>query len=335
MKFKVLLLSTASLIMAFSSTQAQTAMANSDMESWHSIFVLSSPTLGLTAPTNWYCIDSLIAGIAPLAGLAGITLTPKKMLYKSSDAYEGSFAAEVRTQKISDTLLGTVGGVLSNSQISINLAQAIGGNILGAITYKGGTNVTGNVSKINAWVKTDSANMDNSTITAMTFQNSGDTGIIVAQGSVMVPKTTTTYTNIEVPLQTVLPNVTADRLVVLFTSSDMSSSTAPTVGNSMKVDGVTYTMIPTGITNPIFKANNLAVYPNPASGVLNFELNANEKPENYALTIMDLSGRIISTENLKQQITVKSITRFASGTYFYNLTNEKSNKMETGKFIVK
>lgn len=333
MKFKVLILSTASLIMAFTSTQAQTTMANSDMEAWHSIFVISSPTLGLTAPTNWYCIDSLIAGVAPLAAIAGVTLTPKKMLYKSSDAYQGSFAAEVKTEKISDTTLGTVGGVLSNSQISLNLAQAIGGNILGAITYDGGTNVTGNVSKINAWVKTDSANTDNSSITAMTFKDT----MIVAEGTITVPKTTTTYTNMEVTLQTIVPNVTADRLVVLFTSSDMSATAtgAPTVGNSMKVDGVTYTMETTGITNPIFKANNLAVYPNPATGVLNFKLNTNEKPENYALTIMDLSGRIISTENLKQQITVKSIAQFASGTYFYNLTNVNGNKMETGKFIVK
>lgn len=337
MKLKVLLLSTASLIMAATSTsQAQTVMTGSDMESWHSILVITSPTLGLTAPKDWHCIDSLVAAIAPLAGIAGVSISPKKMLYKSSDAREGSFAAEVRTKQITDTLMGTVGGVLSNSEIGINIAQALGGDLLSAISYNGGTNITGNnVTKVNAWVKTDSANMDNSSITVLAIKNSGDSGIVVAQGFLSVPKTTTEYTNLEVNVQTILPGQNPDRLVVLFSSSDMSAAGSQTVDNSLKVDGVTYTLTPTGITKPLFEATNMFVYPNPAQGVINFELNANEKAENYSLTIMDLSGRIISTESLNQQTTVKNISTYASGSYFYNLTNVKNFKMETGKFIVK
>lgn len=336
MKLKVLFLSTASLILGATSSQAQTVMADSDMESWHSITVFTSPTLGLTAPKAWHCIDSLIAGIAPLAGIAGVTLTPKKMLYKSTDAHTGSFAAEVRTKKISDTLMGTVGGVLSNSEIGINIAGALGGDILSAISYNGGTPITGNnVTKVNAWVKTDSANTENSSITAMAIRDSADVAIVVAQGFLSVPKTTTEYTNLEVELQTLLPGQNPDRLVVLFSSSDMTAMSSPTVDNSMKVDGVTYTTTPTGIAKPIFEATNLFVFPNPAKGIINFELNANEKAEIHTLTIMDLSGRIISTEKLNEQVTVKDIASYASGAYFYNLTNVKTHKMETGKFIVK
>jgi len=328
MKPKILFLSATALFMAGTVSQAQTVIAGSDMETWRE----TNATLSLEAPNDWNSVDSLINALAPFAGIAGITITPQKMLYKSTDAYEGTFAAEVKTQNFGDTL-GNIGGILTNSQISVNM-QNLGGDIMDAIGYNGGTNVTGNVAKVNAWVKTDAANTDNSTMSVMAIKNSGDTGIIVAEGNFIIPKETTTYTNVEITLQQIVAGETPDRLVVLFSSSDMEEPMA-TENNSLKVDDVTYTMATTGITKPLFEATNISVYPNPAKGRISFQLNANEKPENYALTVMDMNGRILSTESLKNQTTTQSISNYASGTYFYNLTNVKSKQMETGKFIVK
>lgn len=330
---KTLLLFGATALLVNTASQAQTSITNSSMETWRNIVVATSPTLDLMAPDNWFGIDSLIAGVAPFAAIANVSITPQKMLYKSPDFYEGAFSAEVRTKKLGDSI-GNIGGVVTNGIIGINLATAMGGDIGNAITYSGGTNVTGDVSKINAWVKTALANVDNSTIAVMAMKNSGDTGILVASGNMVVAANTNAFTNVEVPLTQIIPGESPDRIIVIFTSSDMSDS-VKTEENTMYVDGVTYTMGSTGITRVISEANNVSVYPNPASGSVNFELNRNEKPENYELMIVDMNGRTLSTQQLNSQITKMDISNYASGIYFYNLRNVKNNKLENGKFIVK
>ena len=73
--------------------------------------------------------------------------------------------------------------------------------------------------------------------------------------------------------------------------------------------------------------NNLIIYPNPASSILNID-----NAENSTIEVFDLLGRIIlsrSNISLKEQINVSTLN---SGTYLIRISNE--NKVVTDKFII-
>jgi len=87
------------------------------------------------------------------------------------------------------------------------------------------------------------------------------------------------------------------------------------------------------IVNEVVLANNdtilndVIMYPNPASSILNIE-----NAENSSIDVYDLLGRVILSKNnisLNQQLNVSSLT---SGTYLIKITN--GNQVKTDKFII-
>ena len=91
---------------------------------------------------------------------------------------------------------------------------------------------------------------------------------------------------------------------------------------------------PTGL-NDIALNNNLAVYPNPNSGVFEIQLKA-ENSESLELQLTDIVGRIIYKEkptvinkNYSKNIDVSGISK---GIYFLNFSN--SNQHLTKKIVV-
>ncbi len=73
--------------------------------------------------------------------------------------------------------------------------------------------------------------------------------------------------------------------------------------------------------------NNLVIYPNPASSILNID-----NAENSTIEVYDLLGRVIFSRtniSLKEQLNVSTLN---SGTYLIRITNE--NKVVTDKFII-
>ena len=81
--------------------------------------------------------------------------------------------------------------------------------------------------------------------------------------------------------------------------------------------------------------NGFSVYPNPANDIVHLRLN-NQQATNGQLTIYDLSGRLVLTENLEmtaglQEVTV-SVSELSEGTYIVRLNTGEST--QTGKIII-
>ena len=75
---------------------------------------------------------------------------------------------------------------------------------------------------------------------------------------------------------------------------------------------------------------NVTLYPNPASTVLNIKV---EKPEaNTLLTIIDVSGKTIYTQNVTNALTTINTSTFPKGVYF--LTVKSQDKKTVKKFLV-
>lgn len=345
MKRKLLI--AALLTGACGASQAQT-FTNAGFETWHdysvntSLFPPFNP-LALKAPTGgWSGVDSLIAGVTPLAAAGSITILPQQQLFQSNIAHSGNSSAEVRSAYIGEDM-GNVPGILVNANINIDLAAAMAGNpedILDFVSYDGGTAVTAQVDTVKAWISLDSTtSMDEGYITASTvktFQvSSGDSTVVIGMGTAVVTRGNADFREIMVPL-TYTDNTVPDKLIVTFMSSNFSADTVHD-GNSMKVDDVSFSYKPgsgVGIHQPLFSESKILVYPNPGRNQIYFNLDATVRPSDFNLSIFDINGRLISNEQLSNAINLKDVSAWAKGSYFYTLNNAKNNTKEQGKFVV-
>ncbi len=315
---------------------------NAGLESWHT---LTSGTLSLEAPNNWHGTDSLIAAIAPVAAVAGYPISPAKQLYKSSDRHSGEFAAEIQT-KFAGNTVGNIPGVLSNANIAIDFMGLItGGNlsdpaaILQYLSYSEATPVNNIVDTVSAWVKLESANLDTAMITVMAVKKvpasgGGDSTAVVGAGEYLVVPGTNAYTRVAVPVLYMGSDVPQE-LIVVFTSSNPLADTTH-AGNKLLVDDVafSYKSNGTSIQQPLLGEQIALVYPNPAKGTVYFNLNPQERAEEYQLTVTDISGRVVLHEQLKTAVNAKNVKNWAKGAYFYNLGNTRNGRAAKGKFVV-
>lgn len=317
-------------------------IVNSSFETWHTYSVFTPLPLSLTVPNSWSASDSMVASFAPLAGLGGITISPKKQVYKSSESHSGQAAVQLFSKNLGD--VGVQPAALSNGKIDIDFMTLLGsGNfdpsqIFNYIQFKGGESVNGQVSSVSAWMKNgDSAHTNNYGFMALALkQINADSFIIVGQGVQSVAPTLSQYSEVSVDISYPDPNATPDKLVVVFTSSDISDTLTPVAdNNSVIVDDVTYTMANTGIKIPLMSDNQMLVYPVPATNKVYFNLKSGLQPSNYSLRISNLEGRVLSEEKLNSQVNSEDVSHWSKGIYFYQLTNLKASQQQTGKFIVK
>jgi hypothetical protein len=313
---------------------------NAGFENWHSFTVIP---LQLEAPNTWHGTDSLLAAIAPLASLGGIQIDPQKQLFKSSTAHSGSFSAEVRSANIGETG-GNVPGVFSNAKIGVDIMGLLGSGaindpsqILQYLSYSEATPVSGQVGSVTAWVKLDDTNQDEAMISVFavkTVQGStGDSTAIVGIGTHNVVPGVNQFTEVTVPV-VYATNEQPEKLIVAFLSSDYAADSVHE-GNAFFVDDVSFTYSSTSIRQPLLSEQQLLVYPNPSTGQVYFNLNATARPEEYSLTIADVTGRIVYTEQLHQQVNNKDMSDWGKGHYFYTLTHTKSGLSEKGKFVLR
>jgi hypothetical protein len=89
------------------------------------------------------------------------------------------------------------------------------------------------------------------------------------------------------------------------------------------------------VNNPLDEANNVKVYPNPATEVVNMELDLVENLNNAVVRIVDLNARNVMEvvyENLSSQTLTYSVANLSAGTYFLKIQSDKG--YITKKFTV-
>jgi len=93
--------------------------------------------------------------------------------------------------------------------------------------------------------------------------------------------------------------------------------------------------VPVSVYNFPGNGNYVKIYPNPASMVLNFEINAPNNREEFDLVIFDATGKEYNRVNLAsiQNKYALDVSKLSSGTYIYSLTT-KDKAYQTGKFVI-
>lgn len=76
-----------------------------------------------------------------------------------------------------------------------------------------------------------------------------------------------------------------------------------------------------------------ALFPNPTSGILNLRINEAFDPFGYELTIMDMQGRLIRTQQVKDLASAIPLHSLPNGTYLIQVQNKDKSKYYAGRFV--
>ena len=101
-----------------------------------------------------------------------------------------------------------------------------------------------------------------------------------------------------------------------------------TGGNYISRIGFLYTTdIITGIKTEIPKNDNIAIYPNPSTGILNF---SGENLEKTKIEIYNMLGKMVYKDGYKNTL---SISTFPNGLYLIRVKDEKGSIIMTEKIV--
>ncbi|MGP8214647.1 MAG: T9SS type A sorting domain-containing protein [Bacteroidia bacterium] len=126
-----------------------------------------------------------------------------------------------------------------------------------------------------------------------------------------------------------IDTVTPDTMYILFSSSSLDRKPQP--GSVFWIDNVSVTL-PTGINEVVGMESSVEVYPNPASGTINFHIAGLNSPS--TLTIFDITGKKINSMPVHNDLNVLNTGAYNNGLYFYQVSDNTGSIIKSGKFSI-
>jgi hypothetical protein len=124
-----------------------------------------------------------------------------------------------------------------------------------------------------------------------------------------------------------------DTIVIVAASSDSLlgiSQSSQYVGSTLSIDAIVFNY-PAGISEVFYMNNDVILYPNPASDFLTIKSKNGDKAKSL---IYDISGRLISTDELIYGVAKIDLTKFENGLYICKVIDENNKIIFTDKFTV-
>jgi hypothetical protein len=168
------------------------------------------------------------------------------------------------------------------------------------------------------------------------FRNQGEEGFIE---TFVIYNEVENWTKFSIPIPKQYWNVCFDEIRVIFAASagivdwDSLQNCEGQLGSTLWIDNINlnYTLDPgDGITQNLFSTLKANAFPNPATEVLNIELNENFSGK---ITVYNVNGSLVLEENVKGTLCQLNTTELASGNYIYRLMNENTIFAQ-GKFVI-
>ena len=223
-------------------------------------------------------------------------------IVKSSDAYSGAYAMELRSKIPASTLI-------SDTIIPVAMLNLKNENIDSA-----NMNIDSNLLSLSGYIKQDIVNSStNSTsISVLVYAESGDmTGV----GAIEFDNNIPNYTLFNIPIL-YFDSVGGDYLEIYVTAGN---SDFPVAGNSLKLDGLVLNYYHS--TNILEESSlKFKVFPNPTSQRLQIE--SNSIVDEYELRLYNISGALLQTT---QSRTI-NLENYKTGIYLLKVTCGNSTK---------
>ncbi|MBS1589037.1 MAG: T9SS type A sorting domain-containing protein [Bacteroidetes bacterium] len=290
-----------------------------DMENWRS-YTISGTTL--QAPYGWNGSDSLVYRTGPLLGL-----TPARHIFKSSpaDAKAGSAAAIVISRNVGS--MGVIPGLLTNATILFDITKFNASNPLSAITMTGGLPVTQQMGGLKAWVKYNTKANDTASMFITAILNDATTGnkdSVVGTGKCNILPNST-YTQIYAPVAYINGNITPNRMIVGFVSSNTPGGPDSSMLFVDEVSAVTV-----GINDLPAQEALVTVYPNPANQIVFLQAKENGK---YQWQAFNVYGQKVAETSFSGKTSV-DISNLSSGIYLYRIHSADGTLVQQGKMDI-
>ncbi|OJV52902.1 MAG: hypothetical protein BGO31_03875 [Bacteroidetes bacterium 43-16] len=335
---KTLLTISACIGLATLSIAQTPVITNGSMELWTNISAPYPLLPALERPTGWYGSDQFLNHtVGPLMATQSLDFDYNKQLFKDTDKHEGSFAAKLMTKDFGDTLK-KLPVLLTNAKQNVSMSALMGAdfdniNLMDLFKFSECAAVYGKrIDSITAYVKTPATNADSGAVFVLAYQkvqtgSGADSNAVIGQGGMTIAPNSGGYIKITVPVVYPAGQAT-DSMVVGF----VSSSADFTVDNTLFVDDVAiYASEPNSVKNIAATDLGFQVYPNPASTQINFNNKSNMA--NTTLIIQNSVGQIMHYSKMGQGANNIDLGKYAAGTYFYEVYNEKGTARQTGKFV--
>lgn len=317
---------------------ANAQIANGGMETWRNSTTGTSPVVSIHAPTSWYGFDSIIVADAEaFRALIGTgTDLHAQLFQESTRVNSGTYSAKVIS--VNQDVAGIVPGFLSNAKISIDVFSIIGGGTFGdAITYFGGTKVTGRVDTVTAWVAyfpgidsithtmggADTAIL---TVTARGKKHGVDT---VLGSGLFVIKPSSTFTRISAAIIYNDTTSVTDTIRVTFSSGGGGTS-QPLDSSTLYVDDVNFVYRPNAVPSVTINPDAVNIYPNPASNFINIE---NKLNANLSINLYSINGQLVASKSTTGNSSM-DISILSAGLYFFVVNDEQGNAIKQGKINI-
>jgi hypothetical protein len=295
------------VILSYSIKSNAQNVPNGDFETWLSF------GSGLTAynrPDLWQTTDSFSTYL--------VTGPQHSVTWETSSVYHGTSA--MKLTPFTHPLGFTVPGAASNGQINTTTIQIIGGtpDVVRHQTLSG-------------WYQYSPVGGDVSSISVALFKRNGATRDTVAKGVFTPSAAVATYTQFQINL-TYLSAIDPDSMLITIYGGPVALGAAHT-GTVLLVDSLNFSGVVSGVNDIPAVLNSVRVYPVPASNDLTVSVDL-KKNIQASFEIVDLNGKRVLIHNMNSNEEKIDISELNNGNYFYNLLDEKANKLSSGKFSV-
>ena len=292
---------------------AKAQLPNAGFETWQNYNVSS---VAMEGPTGWSASDSVVGAYGAVVGGA------KKQVFKSGDMHGGSFAAALISKPYGGLLNRVAPAALTNTGIAVDIATQ---------TYQlsGGTPISQRVTSATAWLKYVPKGSDTATfLVNATIAGAGAGGADSVIGSGVVRLSAASgYTQVTVPVTYANSTSMPNRVQIAFISSGFAGA----VDSSMLIVDDPSILLASGVSQSLFKANVVNIFPNPAAHTLFI----NTKSEEVLLfDVIAPNGQLVSTKSFTKEISI-GLNEMAAGMYFFRVSNKSNEVVQTGKFMVK
>lgn len=118
--------------------------------------------------------------------------------------------------------------------------------------------------------------------------------------------------------------------IAFITFTDTIANVDSNGANDFDVSFVNLRVFATGLAQLHAAANSVEVYPNPATTEFNVTLDAS----NATVDIMDITGKMVESAPVSMGAVRFDVSNYKNGVYFYQIKDETSAVIKSGKFTV-
>jgi hypothetical protein len=295
--------------LSFALSFGQTSFPNSDLESWTNMGNYEQPAGGYWTTANK--IVDLLPGFYPAT------------TFKTTDAHSGTYAARMRTDRISPPVNLLVTGTLAVGEFDENGTPPD--------NLKLGKPFTSRPDKFTGWYKFTSVNSDSCDLYCLLSKWNPTTMMrdTIAWAGLREYTTQPSYIKFELPFN-YSSSDSPDSISIVFASSAGGANFQGQVGNELFIDDVALETA-TGLEIMLMPEVGISVFPNPSVDQVNFNLSRTVR--DGRMEILDLNGRAVYEAPFSGEHFGMNVREWATGTYFYRAW-EGSEKLNTGTFVI-